>query len=178
MIASSFGGLLAVGPGFLDAGFQAFDATGDDAQIGEQHFVAKRRELGRRVAPANPFKTISRASPSRIKARRWGLSACDPAKSPGVSRNSTVAGVTFLGLWRVGQVVQTRIRERGDSHLARMDLAGIGSCSRQELKQRALATTREPDDSDTHPCIFSLLVSSSSTRCGRDPAEAPFSPPA
>ena len=84
--------------------------------------------------PANPFKTISRASPSRIRARRWGLSACEPAIRPGVSRNSTVAGVTFLGLWSVGQEVQPRVGEGGDADLAGVDLAGVGTCSRQEFE--------------------------------------------
>ena len=69
-----------------------------------------------------------------------------------------MAGVTFLGLWSVGQVVQPRVGQRGDSDLAGMDLAGVGTCPRQELKQRALAAAREPDDSDTHPSLFSLFA--------------------
>ena len=34
--------LFAVGSSLLDAGFEAFDAAGDDPKIGEEHFVAKR----------------------------------------------------------------------------------------------------------------------------------------
>ena len=48
-MASSFERLLAVGPGFLDAGFQPLGAAGDDAQVGEEHLIAKRGELGCRV---------------------------------------------------------------------------------------------------------------------------------
>ena len=60
----------------------------------------------------------------------------------------------LLGFVERRQVVQPRVGQRGDSDLAGMDLAGIGMRSRQELKQRALAAAREPDDSDTHPSIF------------------------
>ena len=71
-----------------------------------------------------------------------------------MSRNSTVAGVTFLGLCSVA-----RKSSRGSDRVATPTwpawiLPGSGTRSREELKQRALAAAREPDDSDTHPSFF------------------------
>ncbi len=84
--------------------------------------------------PEKPFKTIRRASPSRIKARRWGLSAWEPGINPGVSRNSTEAGVTFLGLCSDGQEIESRVGEGGNSCLPGVNSAWIGSCSREQLE--------------------------------------------
>ncbi len=58
------------------------------------------RKAARSAAGSPPAKapsTTSSASPSRIRASRWGLSPCVPGIRPGVSSISTVAGVTFLG---------------------------------------------------------------------------------
>ncbi len=92
--------LLAVGPSLLDAGFQPLGAAGDDAQVGEEQFVAKRRQLGRRVSSGESVQDDQAGRPPRGSGRgAGGCRRASPTSRPGVSRNSTVAGVTFLGLW-------------------------------------------------------------------------------
>ena len=65
--------LLAVGPGFLDAGFQALDAAGDDAQVGEQQLIAKRRELGCRVASGESVQDDQQGVPFADQGEALGV---------------------------------------------------------------------------------------------------------
>ena len=55
-MSSSFASDLAVGPGFLDAGLEPLDAVGDDAEVGEEHLLAERRQLGGGVAAGEPVQ--------------------------------------------------------------------------------------------------------------------------
>ena len=104
--------------------------------------------------PAKPLKTISRASPSRIKARRCGLSPCVPGKQAGGIQKLDRGRRHLLGIVERRQEVEPRVGEGGDPHLTGMDLARIGTGTGQELKQRALAASGKPDDSDTHRSLF------------------------
>src|SRR4051812_43489876 len=60
----------------------------------------------------------------------------------------------LLGLVKLREEVETRIRQGRDAHLSGMDLSGIRRRPGQQLKECALATSRETDQSDSHSPAF------------------------
>ena len=145
---------LAVGPGLLDAGLQPLGAVGDDAQVGEEHLVAEGGEVGRRVAAGEGAEDDQEGVPLADQGEPLGVVAVRAGHQAGRVEHLDGGRGHLLRLVQRGQEVEPGVGQRGDPHLARVDLARVGRRPGQELEQRALAAPGEPDQSDSHGPAF------------------------
>ena len=112
---------LAVGPRLLETGFEPLEPGGDDAEIGEEHLVAERGELGGGVAAGEPVQDDQEGIAFADQGETLGVVGVGAGHQSGRIEKLDRSRRDFLGLVQRGQEIQPRVGEGGDSCLPGVD---------------------------------------------------------
>ena len=125
------GDRLAVGPRLLEAGFEPFDAGGDDTQIGEEHLVAECGERNGGVASGEAVQDDQEGIAFADQGEALRVVGVRAGHQSGRVEELDRSRGDFLGFVKRGQEFQPRVGKGGDPCLPGVNSAGIGSRSRE-----------------------------------------------
>ena len=149
-MSSSFCCCSRSGRGFLTLASSRSARLVTTLEVGEEHLVAERRRARppgrRRRSRQDDQQGVALAD----QGEPLGVVAVRAGHEAGRVEQLDRGRRDLLGLVQRRQEVEPGVGQRGDADLARVDLAGVGGRPGQELEQRALAASGEPDESDAH----------------------------